>query len=925
MHQIDVLEHPVFQDVIVLQNVLDELRHLSVAVHNRVRIMIEDKDRKFYVFSNEHHRNTYAEKIPSETPNDRNDRAIRIAARWYKEHIREQGHDIDVILLSDDKGNRAKAEEDGVMTSSVSHYVNALKEYPELIDRVAHLASASHHDGMPQIKYEDYMSRMQIAALTKIGQITQGTFNIASHNYLEGSIMGKVDGKDRVIYLLGRENMNRAVQGDVVAVKILPKEEWRKSPSVAVMEDDEEIDGDQETKGNGTTDAVNGHKEESNGDVELAEPTGKVVGIIRKSWRPYCGYVEKKTVRGASDSTTPQNVFFRAVDRRIPKIKFRTRQAHSLVGKRIIVAIDEWSKDSIHPIGHFVKILGEAGDASTETEILLLEHDVPYQEFTKQVLKDLPPEGESWTVKEEHLKGRRDLRNYNICSIDPPGCTDIDDALHAQKLPNGNIQVGVHIADVTHFVHPGMPMDKEAASRGTTVYLVDKRIDMLPGLLGTNLCSLRSNVERLAFSCIWEMTPDAEVISVEYTKSVIRSKHSFTYEEAQNRIDDPNMADELTQGVRLLNSLAKKLRKRRFDNGALTLASPEVRFSLERDSQDPVDVEMKELKETNALVEEFMLLANIYVAQKIYTKFPESSLLRNHRAPPDSNFDELKYALSQYGLELHHANSKEFAESLDKAVLDGDPYFNELVRCIATRCMMQAQYICSGMESESNFHHYGLATNIYTHFTSPIRRYSDVNVHRLLAAAINPGHGYGKELTDKASMKELCDVLNYRHRMAQQAARGSVELFTNRFFKNKIEQVEAYVIKVLKNGFAVLVPKYGIEGLVYASAGPKQESPFEYNAQTMSLENAQHNVKIRIFNRVIVQLTIEEIEEEGMRQKLKMSLVEPFIHGLSVPLKLNDASKEGKNSLVEARDMMELEEESLDKDEDRDTKRARIK
>lgn len=267
-------------------------------------------------------------------------------------------------------------------------------------------------------------------------------------------------------------------------------------------------------------------------------------------------------------------------------------------------------------------------------------------------------------------------------------------------------------------------MDQEAASRGTTVYLVDKRIDMLPGLLGTNLCSLRSNVERLAFSCIWELNDNAEIVNVRFTKSVIASKASLTYEEAQNRIDDDRMQDDITKGIRTLNMLAKKLKQRRLDMGALTLASPEVRFSLEHDTQDPVDVEMKELKETNALVEEFMLLANISVARKIYEKFPDSAMLRCHPTPPASSFEKLEKAVSRMGITIDHSTSKTLSDSLDNAVIPEEPYFNKLLRIMTTRCMMQAVYFCSGSMTEQEFRHYGLATDIYTHFTSPIRRYS---------------------------------------------------------------------------------------------------------------------------------------------------------------------------------------------------------
>ena len=519
-------------------------------------------------------------------------------------------------------------------------------------------------------------------------------------------------------------------------MELLPKSEWRTTPTGVVVDEEEEKEEEESLK------AEQKAASEHQGDVTMTDatatktttttsalldtpqPCGKVVGVIRRNWRQYCGFIDRKSVHTAPGSSAPINVLFYAMDSKIPKIKMRTRQAHSLLGQRVIVSIDSWPKTSKFPIGHFIRSLGEAGDKSTETEVLLLEHDVPFHEFSKQVLSFLPVEGENWVVQPEHFNGREDFRDLPVCSIDPPGCTDIDDALHVVSLPNGNFQVGVHIADVTHFVKPGNVMDAEAASRGTTVYLVDKRIDMLPGLLGTNLCSLRSNVERLSFSCIWELNQDAEIVNVRFTKSVIASKASLTYEEAQNRIDDDRLQDDITKGIRTLNMLAKKLKQKRLDMGALTLASPEVRFSLERDTQDPVDVEMKELKETNALVEEFMLLANISVARKIFEKFPDSATLRCHPTPPASSFEKLEKAVARMGITIDHSTSKTLSESLDNAVLPEEPYFNKLLRIMTTRCMMQAVYFCSGAKIEQEFRHYGLATDIYTHFTSPIRRYS---------------------------------------------------------------------------------------------------------------------------------------------------------------------------------------------------------
>ncbi|KAF8970784.1 mitotic control protein dis3 [Flammula alnicola] len=490
----------------------------------------------------------------------------------------------------------------------------------------------------------------------------------------------------------------------------------------------------------------------------------------------------------------------------------------------------------------------------------------------------VPPKSESspqWT-------NREDLRDLIICSIDPPGALsglyeDIDDALHARQLPNGNIEAGVHIADVSHFVHDDTPMDSEAASRGTTVYLVDKRIDMLPALLGTNLCSLRPFVERLAFSAIWELTPDADIVSVRFTKSVIASKAAFTYEEAQIRKDDSHLQDELTKSIRLLNSLALKLKAKRMAAGALNLASPEVRIQLDSaESSDPIDVEQKEMRETNSLVEEFMLLANISVARKIEETFPQTAVLRRHLPPPRTNFEKLQdILLKRKGMKLDVSSSGALATSLDQCIDPKEPAFNTLVRIMATRCMLSAQYFCSVSVGKDTFGHYGLASPIYTHFTSPIRRYADVLAHRQLSAAIgySPLHA---SLHSKSHVERVLDVVNRRHRMAQMAGRASVEFYVGLALKGRGQKKEgqagevteeAFVIRTFRNGVGVFVSKLGIEGLVTF----KKDMQFDADNYTITVGSTT----IAVFDKVTVRIEVEK-DRNTQRGRVKMTLVHPI-------------------------------------------------
>uniref|UniRef100_A0A7N6FLL4 Protein DIS3 homolog n=1 Tax=Anabas testudineus TaxID=64144 RepID=A0A7N6FLL4_ANATE len=807
LHQIDVLEDPVIRNVIVLQTVLQEVRHRSAPIYKRLKDMIHEKEKHFYTFTNEHHRDTFIEREPGESANDRNDRAIRMAAKWYSQHLKTSESNPDglkVVLLTNDQGNKQKAEESGLLVHKCEEYIKSLIANPELVDRLALSSDDKNEITSNKVLFPEHLPLSKIQAGIKSGSFLQGTFRASRDNYLEATVFVQGEGEDTTEVLIqGLQNLNRAVHQDVVALQLLPQNQWV-APSSVVLQDegaakDDNVEEEEEEKVVRWTLTAVLQK------TPARKPTGKIVGIIKRNWRPFCGMLNVSQIK---ESTRH---LFTPADRRIPRIRIETRQASTLAGQRIMVAIDGWPKDSRYPNGHFVRSLGSAGEKETEQEVLLLEHDVPHQAFSQAVLSFLPKM--PWAITPEDMVKRQDLRQLTVCSVDPPGCTDIDDALHCRELENGNLEVGVHIADVSHFIRPGNALDKEAANRGTTVYLCGKRIDMVPELLSSNLCSLRSNVDRLAFSCIWEMNHEAEILKTQFTKSVINSKSSMTYAEAQMRIDDTTKNDDITKSLRGLNKLAKILKRQRIQKGALTLSSLEVRFHMDSETHDPIDLQTKELMETNSMVEEFMLLANISVAQKIYDEFSECALLRKHPAPPPSNYDILLKAAKSKEVEIHTDSAKALADSLDVARVDGFPYFNTLLRILATRCMMQAVYFCSGMDSD--FHHYGLASPIYTHFTSPIRRYADIIVHRLLAVAIGADGTY-PDLMDKHKQSALCNNLNYRHKMAQYAQRASVAFHTQLFFKSRgILNEEGFVLFVRKNAIIVLIPKFGLEGTVF--------------------------------------------------------------------------------------------------------------
>lgn len=884
-----------FTDVIVLQTVLEEVKNRSLPLYHRLIALTKNDGKRFYVFFNDFRLETYVQREAGETINDRNDKAIRRACAWYNEHLqqavsgRNSARCPTVVMISDDRDNIRKGKAENVTAYPLRDYVSQLPDADKLLDMIPERSST--RDGKAEMFYPEYMSMSAMLTGVKAGTLHQGIFNVSTYNYLEGSV--HVPAFDRQLIIQGRENSNRAVSGDVVVVEVLPKDQW-KAPSSKVIEEDEvnkneNADNEDESEGIVTEQERRALQEEvkkthAAGAENQPRPTARVVGIIKRNWRQYVGHIDRDSVRGGSkNGQAQQTVFLVPMDKRVPKIRVRTRQAASLLGKRVLVAVDSWGRDSRYPVGHFVRSLGELETKGAETEALLLEWDVQYRPFPKTVLDCLPTEGHDWKVpaskEDPGWRGRRDLRDLIICSIDPPGCVDIDDALHAKKLPNGNFEVGVHIADVSNFVRPNNAMDKEASLRGTTVYLVDKRIDMLPMLLGTDLCSLKPYVERFAFSVIWELDQDANIVNADYTKSVIRSREAFSYQAAQLRIDDDSQQDELTAGMRHLMMLSKKLRGKRMAAGALNLASPEVRVEAESETSDPIDVKTKEILDTNQLVEEFMLLANISVASKINDAFPQTALLRRHAAPPKTNFEELSNQLKvKKGMELRTDSSKALADSLDTCTETENPFFNTLVRILATRCMMSAEYFCAGTLSYPEFRHYGLASEIYTHFTSPIRRYADLEVHRQLAAAIDY-EPLDASLQSRGKLEGVCRNINFRHRNAQQAGRASVEFYVGQALKGRVLEEDGFVMRIFSNGFVVFVPRFGIEGLIrlkdlVGSERDEVDGTFDQAEYRLQFEAAAGKGKrqVELFEKVRVRIE-DELEGSTGKRKIKLGLL----------------------------------------------------
>ncbi|CAK9137039.1 unnamed protein product [Ilex paraguariensis] len=854
LNQIDLLENPAIDDVVVLSVVLEEVKNKNLGVYNRVRALCSNSMRKFFVFSNEYHKDTYVKAMAGESPNDRNDRgnggsAIRVAAQWYQNHLGQGTH---VLLITNDKENKRKATEEGIFAETVESYVKSLG-LPGLLDLLVH--PSSEDVGMEDVEdlrplkrkviYTEHKPMSEITSGLHRGIYHQGKLRVNRYNPFEAYVGSESIGDEIIVY--GRANMNRAFDGDIVAVELLPQDQrHEKSLSIADEEDEEEEDVHLAPSSADAAPRVTNLVQGSAGDINplSSRPSGRVVGIIKRNWHSYCGSLEPMPMPAGNGGVA--HALFVSKDRRIPKIRIQTRQLGNLLDKRIIVAVDSWDCLSRYPSGHYVRTIGEIGDRDTESEVVLIENDIDARPFSSQVLACLPPL--PWSVSSPDLANpiRQDLRHLCVFSVDPPD-----------------------IADVTNFVHPGTPLDDEAAQRGTSVYLVERRIDMLPKPLTEDICSLRADVERLAFSVIWEMTPEAEIISTRYTKSVIKSCAALSYVEAQARMDDSRLMDQVTTDLRNMNALAKMMRLRRIARGALTLASAEVKFQIDTETHDPLDIGMYQIREANQMVEELMLAANVSVAEKILKHFPLCSLLRRHPSPTKEILEPLLRTAAAVGIDLDVTSSKALADSLDRAVGD-DPYFNKLIRILVTRCMTQAVYFCSGDLSPPEFFHYGLAAALYTHFTSPIRRYADVIVHRLLAASLGI-YKLPDIFQDRAQLTSISDNLNYRHRNAQMASRASVELHTVIYFRKRPTDTEARIVKIRSNGFIVFVPKYGIEGPVYLMArGEKGGGEWLVDEQQQKVKKIDGSISYGVLQ--TVRIHMEVVEPQPNRPKLQLTL-----------------------------------------------------
>ena len=571
---------------------------------------------------------------------------------------------------------------------------------------------------------------------------------------------------------------------------------------------------------------------------------GEVIEILERANDTFVGTleVEKSYAFLVTENRTLANDIF------IPKDKLKGGKT----GDKAVVKVIEWPDKAKNPIGQVIDILGKAGDNTTEMHAILAEFGLPYvyPQAVEKAADKIPAE-----ITAEEIARREDFRKVTTFTIDPKDANDFDDALSIRKLKDNLWEVGVHIADVTHYVKEGSIIDKEAEKRATSVYLVDRTIPMLPERLCNFLCSLRPHEEKLAFSVIFDITKKGDVKNSRVVHTVIYSDRRFTYEEAQQIIETKN--GDFKDEVLMLDTIAKALREKRFAAGAINFDRYEVKFEIDEKGK-PVSVYFKESKDANKLVEEFMLLANRTVAEQIgrVPKGKKAKVLpyRIHDLPDPEKLDNLNQFIARFGYKLRTSGTKtDISKSINHLLDDIQGKKEEnLIETVSIRAMQKARY------STHNIGHYGLAFDYYTHFTSPIRRFPDMMVHRLVTKYLDGGRS-----VSESKYEDLCDHSSNMEQIAANAERASIKYKQVEFMSERVGQTYDGVISgVTEWGLYVELNENKCEGMI--PMRDLDDDYYEFDEKNYCLRGRRKNHTYSLGDAITVKVARANLEKKQL-------------------------------------------------------------
>ncbi len=576
-------------------------------------------------------------------------------------------------------------------------------------------------------------------------------------------------------------------------------------------------------------------------------PEGEVIEVVKRARTEFVGRVELSS-RFAFVIADHRKMFY-DIFVNLQDIKGAKHN------DKVIVQLSGWDEKGKNPVGRITKVLGKAGEHETEMHAIMAEYGLPL-DFPQSVIKAADKISEE--IPESEIKLRRDFRKIPTCTIDPFDAKDFDDALSIRLLENGNWEIGVHIADVTHYVKPDTILDREALERGTSVYLVDRVVPMLPENLSNHICSLRPNEDKLTFSAVFEMTDKGKLVGEWFGKTIINSQRRFSYEEAQEVIETGK--GDFVNEIQTLNRLALILQKNRYKMGAISFETVEVKFKLDEKGK-PLELVPKIRKEAHKLIEEFMLLANKQVAEFVYNmrkgKIKNVMVYRTHDAPDAERLENLRVFAKQFGYQLD-TEGKNIAKSLNLMAIQAEGKAEQnVLQNLAIRTMAKAKYTTDALP------HYGLAFKHYSHFTSPIRRYPDVLAHRLLEHYLADG-----DIVDKVELEQKCKLNSEREKRAADAERASIkykQVELMQIIASKTSPLHAFegiITGVTEWGLYVEITETKCEGMVRLA--DIQDDYYEFDEKNYCAVGSRYKKTYRLGDQVKVRIKSTNLEKRVM-------------------------------------------------------------